>query len=176
MAACDTMVLERSARHGHLQGLDGTTRIVLHRDLRMAEQPASGCIELLLRSALLERAFGSSGRSESIVIGPLGIFKADGLGMSLSHYDKPQRGPKGMNSARMGSIRFSYRETAPDHRDNVGQREAMLNGLSAGLRQRSMAPGRYVTVWPVFVVGDSRSSRPSVHRGQQTGSHGPLAS
>ena len=90
-------------------------------------------------------------------MGPQGIFKPASLRIPLSITTSP-KGPYPDEFGPDGFLRYSYRETGPDHRDNVGLREAMLNGLPL-VYFHGVLPGRYVAIWPVFVVGDSRSAR-----------------
>ena len=91
------------------------------------------------------------------LIGPQGIFKPASLHIPLSITTSP-KGPYRDEFGPDGFLQYRYRETGPDHRDNVGLREAMLNGLPLAYFH-GVLPGRYVAVWPVFVVGDSRSGR-----------------
>jgi len=48
---------------------------------------------------------------------------------------------------------YRYRGTNSQHRDNVGLRQAMIHRIPL-IYLHSMIPGRYLAVWPVFVVGD----------------------
>ena len=110
----------------------------------------------VLPRALLARGFEFGGK-RIYVIGPQGIFKPASLRIPLSITTSP-KGPYPDEFGPDGFLRYSYRETGPDHRDNVGLREAMLHGLPL-VYFHGVLPGRYVAVWPVFVVGDSRSTR-----------------
>ena len=49
---------------------------------------------------------------------------------------------------------YRYRGTDPRHRDNVGLREAMRRRTPL-IYLLGMVPGRYLAVWPVFIVGDN---------------------
>jgi putative restriction endonuclease len=51
------------------------------------------------------------------------------------------------------SIRYKYRGTDINHRDNEGLRLAMVNGLPL-VYFHGIVPGRYQAEWPVYVVGD----------------------
>ncbi len=48
---------------------------------------------------------------------------------------------------------YRYRGTDPNHRDNVGLREAKRR-CTPLVYLFGLIPGRYLPVWPVFVVGD----------------------
>ena len=49
---------------------------------------------------------------------------------------------------------YRYRGTDPRHRDNAGLREAMRRRTPL-IYLLGMVPGRYLAVWPVFIVGDN---------------------
>lgn len=48
---------------------------------------------------------------------------------------------------------YRYRGTDPAHRDNAGLREAMHRRIPL-IYLFGLIPGRYLPIWPVFVVGD----------------------
>ncbi|WP_203594794.1 HNH endonuclease [Wenzhouxiangella limi] len=50
-------------------------------------------------------------------------------------------------------LTYRYRGTDPRHRDNVGLREAMRRRTPL-IYLFGLVPGRYLPIWPVFVVGD----------------------
>jgi putative restriction endonuclease len=50
-------------------------------------------------------------------------------------------------------LQYRYRGTDPFHRDNVGLREA-LRRRTPLIYLFGLVPGRYLPIWPVFVVGD----------------------
>lgn len=51
---------------------------------------------------------------------------------------------------------YRYRGTNPDHPDNVGLRNAMTGRIPLVYFHR-IVEGRYLAVWPVFIVGDELS-------------------
>lgn len=51
-------------------------------------------------------------------------------------------------------LRYRYRGTEPRHRDNVGLREAMRRRTPL-VYLFGLIPGRYLPIWPVFIVGDN---------------------
>jgi len=89
------------------------------------------------------------------LLGPQGIFKPAILtGAPLSITTAPQ-GPY-EDSFSSGLLRYAYRGTDPEHADNRGLRQAMARQLPL-VYLYGLEPGRYMPVWPVYVVGDSRS-------------------
>ena len=103
---------------------------------------------------LLAAGFEIDGQRVPLVA-PQGIFKPQCLSLPLSITTAPN-GPYDDNFGP-GVLRYRYRGTDPEHRDNRGLRELMrlrrplvyLYGLS---------PGMYLPVWPVFIVADDRPS------------------
>jgi len=86
------------------------------------------------------------------LVGPQGIFKPSILGLPLSITTTP-KGPYNDSFGPDGLLKYRYRGTDPNHRDNQGLREAMAKRLPL-VYFHGIAPGRYVAAWPVFVVGD----------------------
>ena len=87
------------------------------------------------------------------VIGPQGIFKPALMQVPLSITTSP----KGPYDDAIGSdnlLRYRYRGTDPGHRENVGLRFAMQNGLPL-VYFHGIVPGRYLAMWPVYVIGDA---------------------
>ncbi len=65
--------------------------------------------------------------------------------------------PTGPYEDTIGSdslLRYRYRGTDPSHRDNVGVRTAMNYALPLAYFH-GIVPGRYLAMWPVYVVGDA---------------------
>ena len=103
------------------------------------------------RNVLLE-GFRYQGVRVSM-ISQQGIFKPRILGLPISITTSPNS----PYSDEMGAdrlLRYKYRGTDPYHRDNVGLREAMRLGLPL-VYFHGLVPGRYLAIWPVYVVGDS---------------------
>ena len=63
-------------------------------------------------------------------------------------------GPYTDNIDSDGLLYYSYRGINPNHRDNVGLRVAMENRLPL-VYLLGLVPGRYIPLWPAYVVGDS---------------------
>ncbi|MDE0190880.1 MAG: HNH endonuclease [Gammaproteobacteria bacterium] len=85
------------------------------------------------------------------LIGPQGIFKPALMQVPISITTSPN-GP--YNDAFTPSgLRYRYRGTDPEHRDNRGLRFAMRNQLPL-VYFHGVVPGRYLAIWPVYVVYD----------------------
>jgi putative restriction endonuclease len=87
------------------------------------------------------------------LLGPQGIFKPAILEAPLSITTAPN-GPYDDAFAADGLLRYRYRGTDPNHRDNRGLRFAMEQRLPL-VYFHGLVPGKYVAAWPVFVVGDA---------------------
>ena len=85
------------------------------------------------------------------LVGPSGIFKPQLLELPLSITTTPNSPYRDRYESDV--LRYSYRGTDPNHRDNVGLRSAWQFRLPL-IYFHGVAPGRYVAVWPVFVVND----------------------
>ena len=106
----------------------------------------------VLPRATLAQGFQLDGRRVP-VIGPQGIFKPRLMQIPLSI----TTAPKGPYDDAIGSdnlLRYRYRGIDPNHRDNVGLRFAMSNGLPL-VYLHGIIPGRYLAMWPVYVIGDA---------------------
>lgn len=57
-----------------------------------------------------------------------------------------------------GLLTYKYRDTGPDHRDNLGLRLAMLRRVPLVYLCGSV-PGEYAAVWPAYVVADDTAAR-----------------
>jgi len=105
-----------------------------------------------LPRSMLERGFDIDGDRVPLV-GPQGIFKPRLLPDAPLSVTTVAGGPY-RDTFAGDFIRYAYRGTDPDHRDNLGLRGAMARNLPLvyffGERR-----GWYTPVWPVFVVGDS---------------------
>ena len=87
------------------------------------------------------------------LLGPQGIFKPSLMQVPLSITTSPN-GPYDDGMGPDDLIRYRYRGTDPNHRDNVGLRFAMDHGLPLVYFQ-GLLPGRYLALWPVYITGDS---------------------
>lgn len=89
------------------------------------------------------------------LISQQGIFKPAALSFPLSIVTSAS-GPYEDKLGTDGVLRYRYRGTDPMHRDNVGLRECRARNLPL-VYLHGIGNGRYVPVWPVFVVGDLRN-------------------
>ena len=106
----------------------------------------------VLPRRLLTEGFEFEGRRIRL-LGPQGIFKPEAMQVPISIATVPS-GPYDDEFGSDSLLMYRYRGTNPKHRDNVGLRFAMRNQIPLVYFFRAV-PGRYVTVWPVFVVSDS---------------------
>lgn len=86
------------------------------------------------------------------LVGPQGIFKPAVMEVPLSITTAPN-GPYDDAFGYDNLLRYRYRGTDPQHRDNVGLRFAMQNNLPLAYFH-GLVPGKYLAMWPVYVVGD----------------------
>lgn len=87
------------------------------------------------------------------LLGPQGIFKPRIMEVPLSITSIPS-GPYDDGFDGNERLLYRYRGTDPQHRDNVGLRHAMLHRIPLVYFYR-VVEGKYMAVWPVFVVGDN---------------------
>lgn len=90
------------------------------------------------------------------LVGPQGIFKPQQFSLPLSITTvapTPGREPPYPDRAEGDRLRYSYRGSDPQHRDNVGLRWAMQKGAPLAYFL-GVVPGRYLATWPVHIVAD----------------------
>ena len=93
------------------------------------------------------------GGSRLRFVGPQGIFKPSIMQLPLSITTSPNS-PYDDEMGTDKLLRYKYRGEDPYHRDNVGLRTAMQHHLPL-VYFHGLVPGRYMAIWPVYVVGDS---------------------
>jgi putative restriction endonuclease len=117
---------------------------------------------LEMQSALHEGALPRSVLSEGFqfegqrvpLVGPQGIFKpAVCPELPLTITTSPS-GPYADSFADDHRLLYNYRGTDPKHRENVGLRECMRRRVPL-IYLFGLIPGRYLPIWPVFVVADN---------------------
>ena len=86
------------------------------------------------------------------LVGPQGIFKPRCMELPLS-ITTVSSGPYADSFTFDGLLLYRYRGTDPDHRDNVGLRQAMAESRPLVYFHQIMK-GMYVPAWPVFIVAD----------------------
>jgi len=85
-------------------------------------------------------------------IGPQGIFKPAILPeIPLSITTSPNSPYKDEHTPD-GFLMYRYRGTDPQHRENVGLREAMIRKTPL-IYLFGVVPGKYLPTWPVYIVG-----------------------
>jgi putative restriction endonuclease len=87
------------------------------------------------------------------LLGPQGIFKPAVLRDAPLSITTAPHGPYA-DSFSSGLLRYAYRGTDPSHPDNRGLRTAMAQRIPL-VYLFGLVPGRYLPVWPVYIVGDS---------------------
>jgi putative restriction endonuclease len=106
----------------------------------------------VLPRSLLGAGFFLDGHQIHIV-SRQGIFKPAVLGdMPLSLTTSIQ-GPYDDHFGSDGTLRYAYRGSDPQHHQNVWVRNAMKQQAPL-IYCHAVVPGRYLVVWPVYVVGD----------------------
>lgn len=111
----------------------------------------------VLPRAVLQHGVEFEGRRVPL-LSPQGIFKPAVLTeLPLSITTVPVRDgeppPYDDGVGPDGFLRYRYRGTDPGHRDNRGLRLAMARGVPL-VYFYGVTPGRYMPVWPVYVVRD----------------------
>ena len=102
---------------------------------------------------LLAKGFELEGKRVPLV-SPAGIFKPQILPEIPLTITTTPSGPY-KDSLGDGEIfTYRYRGTDPDHRDNVGLRDAMIRKIPL-IYFLGIVPGKYFPIWPVYIVGDS---------------------
>jgi putative restriction endonuclease len=103
---------------------------------------------------ILAKGFEFEGQRVPLV-SPQGIFKPKILPEIPLSIATTTKGPYNDTFGKDGLLQYSYRGTDPDHRDNVGLHKAMLRHVPL-IYFHSVVPSKYLAIWPVYVVGDSR--------------------
>lgn len=103
----------------------------------------------------LARGFVFRGQRTPLV-SPQGIFKPQGMELPLS-ITAVADGPYADAFGPDNLLSYKYRGTDANHRDNAGLREAMARRVPL-IYFHGLVPGKYLALWPVFVVGEDRGS------------------
>lgn len=107
----------------------------------------------VLPRILLEMGFIFNGQRITLV-GPQGIWKPSVFERIPISITTVAGGPYDDFFTKDGFLNYRYRGTNINHRDNVGLREAMLKQIPL-IYFHGIVPGKYLAVWPVFVIGDN---------------------
>jgi putative restriction endonuclease len=105
----------------------------------------------VLPRTLLAEGFTVAGERVPLVA-PNGIFTPRVAQFPISITTVPNS-PYEDSYSPDGLLSYKYRGTDPNHRDNVGLREALKRGLPL-IYLFGVVPGQYLPVWPVYVVRD----------------------
>ncbi len=117
------------------------------------EQQTNRGEDVLPRDVLL-RGFGFRGRRVGLMSPAQGIFKPAVLTQCPLSITTAPKGPYNDGFLDDHYLLYRYRGTDPEHPDNRGLRLAMELRLPL-IYLFGMAPGRYLPVWPVYVVNDN---------------------
>lgn len=128
-------------------GIDGAIRLRAFEWLKEQEAIHG---DVLPRS-LLEKGFDFEGERIPL-LAPQGIFKPRYLDLPLSIATAP-KSPYDDTLSEGGYLLYRYRGSDPQHRDNVGLRQAMAQGTPL-VYFYGVSPGRYLATWPVYIIGD----------------------
>lgn len=109
----------------------------------------------VLPRELLREGFEFQGKRIPLVA-PQGIFKPKLLDLPLS-ITSTTKGPYDDQFGSDGFLHYRYRGTDISHRDNVGLREALRTNTPL-IYLHSILPGKYLAVWPIFIIGDDPAS------------------
>ncbi len=90
------------------------------------------------------------------LISPQGIFKPKILDLPLSINTSPE-GPYDDSFNQEGFLSYKYRGTDPEHRDNVGLRKTLNKNIPL-IYLHGIVPGKYLAVWPVYIIADEPSN------------------
>jgi len=107
----------------------------------------------VLPRTLLEKGFEYDGNRVT-VIGPSGIWKPRMFEQIPLSITSTYNGPYEDSFTNEGFLSYRYRGTDPFHRDNVGLREAMKKQVPL-IYFHSIVPGKYLAVWPVYIIEDN---------------------
>lgn len=90
------------------------------------------------------------------LVAPQGIFKPRLMELPLSITTAPLS--QYADAFRSDEyLNYKYRGDNIHHRDNVGLRECMKQGIPL-VYFLGLAPGKYLPVWPVYIIGDDPTS------------------
>jgi putative restriction endonuclease len=109
----------------------------------------------VLPRALLQRGFEYDGNRIPL-IAPQGIFKPQVLDLPISITTSPNS-PYDDSFNQDGLLVYRYRGTDPNHRDNIGLRE-IFKQQKPLVYLHGVVPGKYLAVWPVYIVSDHPES------------------
>ena len=107
----------------------------------------------VLPRAIIQQGLNYQGRRVPLV-GPKGIFKPAVLDDAPISITTSPNSPYDDAFDQEQLLSYRYRGTDPSHPDNVGLRYAMQQKIPL-VYFHGIMPGKYVAVWPVYIVGDN---------------------
>ena len=105
-----------------------------------------------LPRTLLDQGFSYNGERVT-VMGASGIWKPRQFETIPISITSTVKGPYDDTFSDDGLLVYRYRGSDPDHRDNVGLREAMHTRAPL-IYFHGVVPGRYLPIWPVFILSN----------------------
>ncbi|MBN1663429.1 MAG: hypothetical protein JW943_07505 [Deltaproteobacteria bacterium] len=102
---------------------------------------------------VLEKGFNFKGQRIT-VIGPAGIWKPKQFESIPISITSTPAGPYDDSFTDDGLLVYRYRGVNPNHRDNIGLREAMMTQTPL-IYFHGIVKGRYLPIWPVFIINDN---------------------
>jgi len=108
----------------------------------------------LLNGGIFERKdliYGFKYQGEQItLVGPTGIWTPRNFRIPIS-ITTTSSGPYDDGFNDEGFLEYRYRGSNPNHRDNIGLKNAYVERTPL-IYFQSIKPGKYVAVWPVFIL------------------------
>lgn len=112
--------------------------------------------DVLPRTLLLE-GFRIGGRRVPLISPAAGIFKPAVLEAIPLSINTSPRDPYGDRFGNDHTLHYRYRGTDPHHPDNRGLAKSLVTRTPL-VYFHGIVPGKYLAVWPVYVVGDDPTS------------------
>jgi putative restriction endonuclease len=106
----------------------------------------------VLPRSILSKGFEFANQHVPLVA-PTGIFKPKVLPQIPLSITTTPEGPYNDSFGPDGLLQYRYRGTDLQHRDNAGLRMALFRKAPL-IYFHGIVPGKYLAVWPVFIVGD----------------------
>jgi putative restriction endonuclease len=110
----------------------------------------------ILPRKLLEQGFDFGGERITL-IGPSGIWKPKGFSQIPISITTTYNSPYEDAFTKEDLLNYRYRGTDRLHRDNIGLREALARQVPL-IYFHGVAPGKYLAVWPVYIIQDHPES------------------
>lgn len=133
-----------------MENTENTTRAAVFLWLKNQAAINNGIFD---RNTLM---FGFSYLGQQItLIGQKGIWFPKGFQIPIS-ITTTSAGPYDDGFTEEGFLDYRYRGVDPNHRDNIGLREAFRQRIPL-IYFHSIKPGKYQAVWPIYIIEDNPS-------------------